>query len=179
MPDDAVLGLETRRRIFDLVARQPGRYLRELQRALAMPMGMLEYHLRRLEEAGLVAVEQGEQKRFFPRQMPPADRKHVALLRQEPCRLLVLRLLERPGASHRELLRLTSYRPSTLSDYLAKLVAGGIAERTRDGRENRYRLADPQRAHALLVRLRPSFLDRVLDRFLEGFDAVHLAERDG
>lgn len=166
----------TARRIFAAIEATPGAYLRELQRDLALPMGMLEYHLARLERAGLVTVLSGENKRFFPERMDARDKRYLVLLRQDGCRRVVLRLLAAPDASQSSLQEARPYRPSTLRHYLGKLVYAGLAVRAKDGRQNTFRLVDGERAYALLVRHQPSFLDRVLDGFLEGFDVLHLAE---
>jgi len=171
--DDPVLDLEARRRIYAHILDQPGAYLREIQRAVDMPMGMLEYHLGRLEKAGLVTVLQEDHKRFFPEKMDARDKRYVALLRQKACRDVVVHLLTRPGASHKELRSATALLPSTLSYYLARLVDAGLASREKDGRLTRYSLVDAERAQGVLVQYRPTFLDRVLDRVLEGIDEVH------
>lgn len=174
MPDDSVLELETRRRIYAHIVDHPGGYLREIQRALDMPMGALEYHLLQLERAGLVTVLHEENKRFFPAQMDAADKRDLSLLRQDALRRLCTLLLEMDEASHKDLLARTDLAPSTLSFYAAKLIDAGILTKRREGRESRYSLRDPARVHGLLVRYRSSFLDRVLDGFLASFDAVQL-----
>ena len=135
-----------------------------------MPMGMLEYHLGRLEAAGLVSVLAGDHKRFFPTRMDAGDKRYLALLRQAGCRAVVIRLLESPGSNHGDLAAVLPYHPSTLSFYLAKLVESGLATRAAEGRLVRYSLVDGEKALALLVRHRPSFMDRALDAFLEGFE---------
>lgn len=179
MPDDAVLDLEARRRVFVRIEAMPGTYLRELQRDLAMPMGMLEYHLGRLEKAGLVTALSGDHKRFYPTRMDAGDKRYLALLRQEGCRNVVLHLLRSPGATHGEMAATLPYRPSTLSFYLGKLVDRGLATRTAQGRLVRYALVDPAKTLGLLVRHRPSFMDRALDGFLEGFEGLGLREGQG
>lgn len=169
---DAALELETRRRIFARVVDEPGAYLRELQRALGMAMGALEYHLGYLEKAGLVSVVQEEHKRYFPARMDAADKRHLALLRQDVPRRIVLHLLASSPASHGRLREALGVLPSTASYYLAKMTDAGIATRTKDGRQNLYALRDPERAYSLLVRYGPTFVDRLVDRFLDGFEAV-------
>lgn len=175
MTDDPILELETRRRLFAFILDQPGAYLREIQRALDMPMGALEYHLGQLEKAGVITVLHEENKRFFPARMDAADKRGLSLLRQESLRRLVMQLLEHPGAAHKDILALTGLAASTLTFYMAKLVAAGLVERKREGRESHYWLVDPTHVYGLLVTHRPSFLDRVLDGFLDSFDGVHLS----
>ncbi|MHB8604099.1 MAG: winged helix-turn-helix transcriptional regulator [Thermoplasmatota archaeon] len=178
MDDDPLLALPARRRIFAYIVDHPGLYLRELQRALGGSMGALEYHLDQLHQAGLIAVIHEENKRFFPARMDAADKRVLALLRQDAPRRLVIFLLEHPGAAHHELTAATGYPASTVSFYLAKLANASLIDREKTGREHRYTLTDPRRAYALLVQYRATFLDRVLDGFLAGFDAVHLREKD-
>jgi predicted transcriptional regulator len=170
--DESALDLDTRRRIYARIRQRPGSYLRELQRDLAMPMGMLEHHLGRLESAGLVTVLQAENKRFFPADMPRVDKRYLALLRQEACRRLVLLLLARAGATRAVLCEGTKLPASTVSYYLAKLVDARLVVVAAEGRAKSYALVDAERAYAILVAHRPTFLDRVLDGFLESFDEV-------
>lgn len=176
MPDDSVLELETRRRIYAHIVDNPGAYLRELQRALGMPMGALEYHLLQLEKATLITVLHEENKRFFPARMDAVDKRDLSLLRQEALRRVCMLLLELGEASHKEILARTDFAPSTLSFYAAKLVDAGLVEKRKEGRESRYTLKDPARVHGLLVRYRATFLDRVLDGFLASFDAVRVGD---
>lgn len=174
MPDGTVLELESRRRIFEHVVANPGSYLREIQRDLGLSMGSLEYHLGRLAEARLVAVVEGEQKRFFPTAVPPLERRYVALLRQASCRHVVLVLLERGFATAPEMQRATGLPRGTVTYYLAKLEAAGLASAAHESRPAVWGLMDPHLVLAVLVRYRPTFMDRVLDRALEAMDAFAL-----
>lgn len=172
--DKEILDLAARRRIYAYVTSHPGAYLREIQRALDAPMGSLEYHLDQLEKAGLVAIEQDANKRFFPARTSAEDVRLLSLLRREALRRIVSILLETGTCTHKELVARTSYPPSTVTFHVAKLVEAELVDRERDGRETRLTLRDPKQIHALLVRYQPTFLDRVLDAFLQGFDAMHL-----
>ncbi|MHB8586435.1 MAG: winged helix-turn-helix transcriptional regulator [Thermoplasmatota archaeon] len=174
MEEDPLLALPTRRAIYMLLVDHPGLYLRELGRTLGMPMGSLEYHLHELVEAGLLSVVHEENKRFFPAQIPAPEKRTLALLRQEPLRRVVISLLQSPDSTHGDLLAETGYPSSTLSFYLRKLVDSGMVDRTKSGRNTRYRMHDAREAYGLLVRYRSTLLDRMLDAFLTSFDAIHL-----
>lgn len=174
--DERALGLETRRRIYAYVRAHPGAYLREAQRALTMSMGALEYHLGQLEAAGLVRVEQGENKRFFAASVPERDARVLGLLRQAIARRVVLALLESGPASHQELMAATGLRSSTLTYHARKLADAEILARERAGRETLYRLLDADRVTRLLVEYRASFVDRIVDAFVEGFEAMGRGE---
>ncbi|MEA3198765.1 MAG: hypothetical protein QOE90_193 [Thermoplasmata archaeon] len=174
--DERALELETRRRLYAYVRAHPGSYLREIQRGVAMSMGALEYHLGHLERAGLLRVETQENKRYFAADVAAADARLFTILRQAIPRCIVIALLESGPASHQDLMLATGLRSSTLSYHARKLADAGLVARERAGRETRYRLAEADRVARLLVEYRASFVDRVVDAFVEGFDAIG---RDG
>ena len=156
--------------------RHPGKYLRELQRELDMAMGALEYHLGNLENAGLVTVLQQEHKRFFPAEMDRRDKRILSLLRQKLPRRALLVLLEKGPTTKGRLVEAVDVAASTLNYHLAHLVDVGLVTADRDGREAVYRLNDPGAVVRLLITYRSSLLDRLVDAFLEGVDALRPGE---
>jgi predicted transcriptional regulator len=170
--DRSALDLGSRRRIYAHVVDHPGEYLREVHRALGGSMGALEYHLAQLEKAGLVRVENAENKRLFPASMDPREARALTFLRQAPARAVLLALLGSGEASHGDVMRQTGLRSSTLSYHAAKLVEAGLLARERRGRETRYRALDETLVVRLLVQHRSSFLDRVVDAFIESFEGM-------
>jgi predicted transcriptional regulator len=166
------LELDTRRRIYEHVARHPGKYLRELQRELGLAMGALEYHLDQLAAAHLVSVAHEAQKRFFPTDMDRRDKPVLAFLRQKlPRRALLLVLRDGACPKARMLVEL-DLAPSTLNYHLRRLVDFGLLQADREGRDAVYRVTDAPRVVALLVAHRASLMDRMVDAFLEGMDAM-------
>lgn len=168
--DLSALDLESRRRIYTRVVDHPGAYLREIHRALGGSMGALEYHLGQLEEAGLVRVERAENKRFFPATMDARESRALALLRQASVRRILLVLLEWREAGHQDVMARAQLRSPSLSYHATKLVDAGLVAREKRGRETRYRLQDEALVLRLLVQHRASFLDRLVDAFLDGFE---------
>jgi predicted transcriptional regulator len=71
------------------------------------------------------------------------------------------RLVERLGVA-----------PSTLNYHLKHLVAQGLLTHGRDGREAIYESAAQDAVVRLLVAYRTTLLDRMVDGFLEGIDAL-------
>ena len=116
------LELESRRRIFEHVRRFPGAYFREIQRALGLQPGELEYHLRTLGKAGLLGdQEEGGRKRYFvAADVPHPDKPLLGLLRQAAVRRLLLALLDRPGISFQGLL--VTYRATFLDEAVDRFV---------------------------------------------------------
>ncbi|MGQ0534678.1 MAG: winged helix-turn-helix transcriptional regulator [Methanobacteriota archaeon] len=170
MPEASdALELDSRRRIFDHVHRFPGTHLREILRALAMPMGTLEYHLNTLVKLGLLTTrEDARYTRYYvTSQMGRREKDVMAILRQPTPRRIATELLLAPRLSHGELLTKFTISPSTLSFHLKKLVDAELAVVEKDGRENRYTITEPDLVAKVLVQHKASFLDEAVDRFVD------------
>lgn len=167
-PDDP-LELETRRRIYQHVQKVPGAHMREIGRDLAIPMGTLEYHLHYLVKASLLVMRQDPRyTRYFAEgELSRRDKDVLAVLRQKVPRQIAAHLLLEPGSSHGTILTKFALAPSTLSFHIKKLVASGIVEQEKAGRENLYRVIDPELVAKVLIQHRASFFDDVIDRFAD------------
>ena len=98
--EEEVLELENRRRIYQLVSKYPGMYLREIEKELGLSIGVLEYHLTYLEKKDILSVErEGHRKRYFVREdVSFGDKPTISLLRQEIPRRIVIFLMLNPGS---------------------------------------------------------------------------------
>jgi len=165
------LELETRRRIFQKISAFPGMYFREIQRALKLEVGEVEYHLGYMEKAGLVNVMlDGNRKRYFARgSVDASDRKILSLLRQEVPRQIVINILLTEKRSFQELLEKIGKAKSTMSFHLSKLTEGGHLSVERVGKENVYSVTHPEKMAKLLIIYRETFLDEAVDRFAEAW----------
>jgi predicted transcriptional regulator len=160
--------LETRRRIYDFVVANPGSHLRAIKDELDMPMGQLEYHLHYLEKRGLLdSKEDRYYKRFYPVEMAATDRRLLSAIRQEKPRQIVLIVLQQPGIDHKTLQKEMGIGASSLSFYMKDLIDKEVIDKKREGRRSLYTVKDPDRIVKLLITYRPSFLDKMVDRFLE------------
>ena len=160
--------LETRRRIYEYVVANPGTHLRAIKDELDMPMGQLEYHLHYLEQRDILdAKEDRYYKRFFPHDMSATDRRVLSAIRQEKPRQIVLLVIQRPGVDHRSIQEELGLGASSLSFYMKDLIGKDIVRKVREGRRSLYSIVDTERVVKLLITYRPSFLDRMVDRFLE------------
>lgn len=176
MRREEVLEYETRRRVFELIQREPGLHMRELERRSTVPLSTLRHHLAFLQEHGLVDAEEDRNvTRFFPRALlEPHDRRTLGALRQEALRRLLLHILAKGGqAPYRELAAEHGIPASTLATYLAELVRRGVLARRSLGRESRYDVLEPERVIRLLLAYRETFFDRLVDHLL---DAVYQDE---
>ena len=160
--------LETRRAVYDCITRFPGVHLREVQRKLDMPMGLLEFHLLFLEKNRLVSIQhEGHYKRYYPAKSGIKNKALLSMLRQEIPRQIMVRLLESEVASHSDILQNFQISPSTLSFHLNKLVKARILNREKQGRIRYYSLLDRDQVVETLITYRESFLDEVVDRFAD------------
>lgn len=161
------LELETRRRIYLHIQKIPGAHMREIGRDLEIPMGTLEYHLHYLVKAELLTTRQDPRytRYFATGGLSRRDKDVLALLRQKVPRQIAARLLLEPGSSHGALLAKFALAPSTLSFHLKKLVLAGIVSQEKQGRENLYRVVEPDLVARVLVQHKETFFDDVIDRF--------------
>jgi predicted transcriptional regulator len=166
---DDPLELESRRRIYQHVQRFPGAHMREIGREVAIPMGTLEYHLHYLVKADLLTTRQDARytRYFASGGISRRDKDVLAVLRQKVPRQIAAHLLLEPGSSHGNLLTKFALAPSTLSFHLKKLVMTGIVQQEKSGRENLYRVIEPELVSRVLIQHRESFFDDVIDRFAE------------
>jgi predicted transcriptional regulator len=155
--------------IFDYITNNPGVHFNDLQRALDLAPGTLQYHLNRMEKTEKIIVLRKEYKTlYFPPSMrDPADQKIILFLRQRIPRALLLILLEHPGKTGYELKKLLKITKSTLSYYTRHLEKLGVLEIKVEGREKRFSVSEPQRVAKLLTEHKKSFGDEMVDRFVD------------
>jgi len=157
--------LETRKRVYDLVVQNPGVHLREIERLTNLPLGVVRYHLDRLQREGLIEPQEDRYfKRFFPKnRIPNVPTDTFSVLRQESLRRLVLLLLNSPGSTHQSMKNSLDLPASTLSTYLSILLKKNVVRRERKGKENLYYIVDEESVMKVLLVYRPSFLDKLVD----------------
>jgi predicted transcriptional regulator len=170
MADVDPLELETRRRIYQFLERYPGAHMREIGRELDIPMGTLEYHLHYLVKAEMLTTRQDPRyTRYFPSGgMSRHEKDVLAVLRQKvPRQIAAYLLMEKEATTHGALLTKFALSGSTLSFHLKKLVKANIVTMEKVGRENLYRVADPELVARVLIAHKHTFFDDVVDRFAD------------
>jgi predicted transcriptional regulator len=162
--------LETRRKNYEQIKKSPGIHFRELERRLQMVVGNLQYHLQYLEKKNLIgASNDGDYVRYFvkDRSLSETERKIMYFLRRSGCRHILLQLLNNPDLNNKELSQAVGLSPSTISWNLNKLVEAGIIEREKTGRISKFTIIDPPAIAELLICYKESFLDTLVDGFIE------------
>lgn len=167
--EDAGLSLPTRKRLFEYVEANPGIHFNQLKRDLDMETGLLQYHLRELEEYGVLESEEYQSKRrvFVTRELDEQERAILAVLRYETTRGILLFLLEHGPARNGDIAEAVGVTPATVSWHLSNLIEQDIVEPMEDGRTTSYEVGDEELTVQLLVRYRESFLDRAVDRIID------------
>ncbi len=165
MKKDA-LALEKRRTIYQYVKEHPGVYMREIQKELSMATGVLEYHLDYLVKEGLLTTHMdGRKKRFYSSEVSAPHKELLSFLRQRQSRRILVTALKPKGASLDELKEGCSCSRGTLLVYISRLLKTGYLEK----RGERYFAVNPDELTKMLISYRESYLDDVVDRFLDSF----------
>jgi len=169
-----VLELETRRKIYDIVAKNPGLHLSKIAELLDMRVSLAEYHLFYLEKNQLVVPvnESGYTRYYAKGEVGTEDKKVLGLLRQNVPLRIILLLLKCDTSQHKELLQNLDVAPSTLSYHLKKLVTCGIISVQAYGEEKGYSVINKEMVTRLLIRYKPynlidSFKDIWVDLTVE------------
>jgi len=164
-----LLELETRRKIFDLVKRNPGLHLSKISELLNMRVSLIEYHLIYLEKNNVIASmkESGYTRYYIKDKIGIVDKKVLSILRQEIPLRIVLYLLKKVIAQHKEILNQFDIAPSTLSYHLKKLVISGIVDVRTFGEDRGYSVNDRELILQLIIQYKPYSV-------IEGFKDIWL-----
>lgn len=170
MPDP--LDLDARKNIYDIICAYPGIHTRELQRRTSLATGSLDYHLHFLYKNGLIRKEKaGRFTRYYSARVSYSDEeKHVlSILRQKTLRRVVLFLLQKEQANATEIGEACQLKPSNLSGHLKTLEQNGIVEFVKRGRYRLYSVKEKETIINCLVLHKKSFLDRLVDNFINAW----------
>jgi predicted transcriptional regulator len=164
-----IQGLEQRQQIYEHIVRFPGSHFREIQRHLKLPVGTLQYHLQNLMEDKLViSKKDGEYLRYYAiGLLTYMERKLLSLLRQKPIRHIAILLLTSKELNHKKLVSELNLSPATTSWYLNKMLESRIVKKRRVGKEVLYSLSRPEDVAKVITAYHSSFLDAIVDRFIE------------
>jgi predicted transcriptional regulator len=147
MDNNPMLELEVRKGIFQYISLNPGVHFREIQRALQIAIGALDYHLKFLEKNEVIAVkDEGHYRRYYPRNKFDTKSKSIlSFLRQEIPRGIILFLIENKKCTHSKILSNFSISGATLSYHLKRMQAEGLLKSEKKGREIEYELLEDEK----------------------------------
>jgi len=158
------LALESRRKIYDLIEKNPGLHLSKIAFLLNIRKSLLEYHLLYLEKNQVITAtkEEGFTRYYVVGKIGVKEKKLLSLLRQDIPLRIILFLLQHSQAKHKEILENFTIAASTLSYHLKKLVKSGIVMVIVEGEEKKYFVSNEQEIIGLRIRYKPYY---ALDSF--------------
>ena len=172
---DKALELPTRKKLYSEIKKAPGIHFRELKRRTGLAIGALQYHLDVLVKARIIkAQKRGKFIRYFSvvGEHSESEKLTLGLLREESVRKIVLLLIEKKRATNSQLSRFLELAPSTVSFHMQKLLKAGLVEKKRTPKRTYFYLVNPGEAKGLLVSYKKSFLDELVDSFVEMWEEI-------
>lgn len=157
-------------RILNFIKANPGTHLRKIKQELNLAMGVVQYHLYRLErEEIIVSARHGLYKRFYAeRSLRLEDRQILNLLSQETDRDLVLYLIRNPLATQKELSNFARISPSSTSWHMKRLSQTGVVTSRRENGAIYYVVAaDSIRILTLLQNYHPRIWEKWAERLAD------------
>jgi predicted transcriptional regulator len=173
--EDKSLELESRRKIYEAVKSVPGIHFRELNRRLGITLGVIEYHLKYLEQHELIVSKRaGRYKRYYIMgKMGSRDKQLMGLLQQQMPRRILMHLLLNPGCTQKKLRKEFKISASTLSFHISKLLDAELIDTIKKGRKHSYLVSDEEAVAKILIRYKEGFVDEVVDDFVDTWMDIH------
>jgi len=165
---DEVLENKRRKKIYDVIKKNPGCHIRELQRILDIPIASLQYHLSYMARRSVIIEEKLEYyTRYYTYPLAADDKRILSILRQKGLRNILIILLVSKKAKFHFLVDTLKIPASTVSFYLKCLLDNGIVERTKVGYENVYTIKNEERIEKVLVAYQSSLIDTLVDKWAD------------
>ncbi|NHN43559.1 ArsR family transcriptional regulator [Halorubellus sp. JP-L1] len=169
---------DTRTSIERAIATAPGVHFNELVRDTEYAPGQVQYHVRDLVDAGVLAREElFGRTHYYPPEYDAFERRVLALVRRETTRDVLLACLDDDPNRPAAVAERVGIARSTLEHHVGNLQTAGVLEKHRDSRGRvTLALARPQRTRDLLETVEPSVPARLVDRFTRLVDDLLAAE---
>lgn len=137
-----LLNQTTRMTVFNFVKDNPGFHFRAMADCLKMPIGVLQYHLGLLVNSGLISAHSdGRYKRYFESgKFTESEIKAISILRHKTAGKILIALVEKQTALHKELALKLGISSQALSWQMNRLKRIGVVRRKAYGLEVRYAL---------------------------------------
>ncbi|MCK5559698.1 MAG: winged helix-turn-helix transcriptional regulator, partial [Thermoplasmata archaeon] len=131
-----VLDNETRGMIRGYILANPGEHYSVIKRTLGLKNGTLTYHLKVLENEGIIhSKRDGIFKRFFPiEERVPENIMHITKAQE----LILNEIISTPGITQKELSEKTKKSHQIINYHIKKLISAGLIKSERLGKVNKY-----------------------------------------
>ncbi|MGC9060477.1 MAG: winged helix-turn-helix transcriptional regulator [Thermoplasmata archaeon] len=166
------LELETRRRIYQTILKNPGIHIREIQRKTGLAIGVLTYNLEVLENTGYLRSELKDGKKYyFPYTFPYSDSRMLMFMREPTPRKILLLLLQHP-CTFNELLQNVGKSRGVVYTHISRMVKEGVVGQKQSENGTLYYVCLPEKVKSIFLTYRESFYDGALERFIELWSGV-------
>lgn len=167
--DHELLNLSRRKMIFHHISKNPGTYIREMEKTLSLTLGDLQYHLQQLEKAELISShDDGRRKRYYVKtEVNIFDREILSFVKMRTPRRIIIFLLLHPESSFKELLAEFHFTKGALSFHLKKLVHANLVIPTKREKETIYKIKDEEKISQILITYQSGILDETLNGFID------------
>jgi len=152
-----VLELEIRRKIYDLIKKNPGIHLSKIPEILGIRKSLVEYHLLFMLRTKVInaSKELGYSRFYVSGEVGVKNKKILSILRQEIPLLIVLYIIKNEKAKHKELIEHFKIPASTLSYHLNKLCNKEVVYVTRSGEDKGYSIINREEILKILIQYKP------------------------
>ena len=162
-----ILELESRRKIYDTIKKNPGLHLSKIADLLQMRISHVEYHVHYLEKHDIINTDRstGYLRFYIKGTVGIQDKRYLSILRQKTLLRIVIFLLKKEPVKRNDILENVTVSNSTLSYHLKKLVKNDIIEIQGQGENKGYQLKNKEEIIKWLIQYKPFDL-------YEGFEDV-------
>ncbi|MHA2329995.1 MAG: winged helix-turn-helix transcriptional regulator [Candidatus Hodarchaeales archaeon] len=163
-----------RRKIYSILAENPGSYFFDLAKFLELPQGTLNWHLKRLEEDHLIkSLKYAGKRIYYPAGLRSAEAERIfTVLRPKTAKKIFVYVLNNPGAFQSQIAQGIDppVHHDTVRYHLNRLENVGLVETQRSGRT--VQIFPGQVADALqdgsLTAISDSYVRFLLEKLREG-----------
>lgn len=170
--DDARMSITNKTRIRALVSALPGVHLRQIQRILRLSFSSVRYNVDALKKTREV-LDRTENGRscLFPANVEAREMIVYYHLRNRSSRKILRAFVQKEKLTNRELIEITGYAKSTLSESIHRLLETEIVTTSfsLDGKVA-YQLRDPALVIPMIRAADQTVLEEATDRFIQLWD---------
>jgi predicted transcriptional regulator len=142
----AVLNQTTRMQIYNFITDNPGVNFRGICSALALPIGVVQYHLTVLDKGNFISdCRDGRNKRFFKsRKFSDTEMKIISALRHETVEKILTILHDEESEAHGKLAQRLDISSQALTWHMKQLQQDGLVTGLAEGLTIKYSLVEEQ-----------------------------------
>jgi predicted transcriptional regulator len=129
-------------RVLRFIQENPGCYLRQIRKELAISMGSVQYHSNQLQKMGkITTTKQGLYKLHFQSGIfHDHEKKILQVLNQETPREIIMFIIEQKNPTQTDIVNRIGISAPSVNWHVRRLIAFSIIDEVREGKYKRYKL---------------------------------------